>query len=119
METRPFIDTPERLAAVVHEARTVRGYTQADLSKKAGVGRRFIVDLESGHPRAEIGLVMNVLKALDLAPRAVPVMPGWAFRKDGTLKSKYRKVRETTRTETPPIDGSVSELTRALRAKNR
>jgi HTH-type transcriptional regulator/antitoxin HipB len=75
MEPRPFIDTPERLAAVVQRARSERGYTQVELSKRAGVGRRFIVDLESGHPRAEIGLVMDVLRALGLAPRAVPAMP--------------------------------------------
>lgn len=104
----------------MHEARTVHGYTQAELSTKTGVGRRFIVDLESGHPRAEIGLVMDVLKALDLAPRAVPVMPEWAFRKDGTLKAKYRKERESSSADAvAPVDDSVSELTKALGAKHR
>jgi y4mF family transcriptional regulator len=90
MEERPFIDTVERLAQVVHQARKERGLTQAELAERAEVGRRFIVDIESGHPRAEIGKVMRLLRALDLRPRAIPAMPNWAFDDDGTLKREFR-----------------------------
>ncbi|WP_169252539.1 helix-turn-helix transcriptional regulator [Brevibacterium sp. 'Marine'] len=123
METRPFIDTPERLATVVHRARTELGWTQAELSQRAGVGRRFIVDLEGGHPRAEIGLVMTVLKTLGLSPRAVPAIPLWAFHDDGTLKDEYRRFSEDSGGQhlhhQEHDDSNVSELTRALGASHR
>jgi y4mF family transcriptional regulator len=123
METRPFIDTPERLATVVHQARAELGWTQAELSKRAGVGRRFIVDLESGHPRAEIVLVVSVLRTLGLAPRAVPAMPQWAFGEDGTVKPEYRNSGGSVGTQDDSRSGldddALSELTRALGADHR
>lgn len=91
MEKRPFINTVERLASVTRSARAEAGLTQAELAKRAGVGRKFIVDIEAGHPRAEVGKVMLVLKALDLQPRAVPASTPHAFKSDGTLKKKYVK----------------------------
>jgi HTH-type transcriptional regulator/antitoxin HipB len=36
------------------------------LSKKVGVGRLWIIELERGKPRAELGLVLRTLKELDL-----------------------------------------------------
>lgn len=57
------------IASVVRAARQRRRMTQRDLALAAGVSRRWIVDLEAGKPRAEIGLVLAVLDAL-----AVPLM---------------------------------------------
>ncbi|PJI94201.1 hypothetical protein [Luteimicrobium subarcticum] len=51
---RRFIDTTERLAAVVAEQRRTKHLTQVELAAKANGGRRFIVDLEAGRPRAEL-----------------------------------------------------------------
>ncbi len=82
MNDRPFIDTPQRLAEVVASRRAELGLTQADLAARAGVGRRFIVDLEHGHPRAELAKVLGVLDALGLHPRAIPVAPAWAATED-------------------------------------
>lgn len=89
METRPFIHTAQRLGEVVAAARHELGLTQAQLAAKAGVGRRFIVDVEAGHDRAELGKVLAVLDALGLQPRAVPVRPAWAYGEDGRLKAEY------------------------------
>lgn len=70
-----FIDTIERLAHVVRAARVEQGGTQADLATRAGVGRRFVVDVEAGHPRAELGKTLALLRTLGIQPLAVPVAP--------------------------------------------
>lgn len=72
---RRFIDTTERLAEVVRVRRHEQGWTQAELAVRAGVGRRFVVDLEAGHPRAELAKTLQVLAALGVQPLAVPVPP--------------------------------------------
>lgn len=85
MEERPFIDTVERLASVVHDARREQKLTQAQLAAKAGVSRHFLIEVEAGHPRAEFAKVLDVLEALGLSPRAVPVVSQWAFDETGAL----------------------------------
>ena len=55
-----------KLAAVVRGLRVQRGLTQDQLAKRARVSRQWVVAIESAkHPRAELGLVMRVLDALD------------------------------------------------------
>ena len=70
-----FLTTPMAVAEAVRSARADAGLSQAQLAAKAGVGRRFIVDLESGHPRAELAKVLNVLNALDIHALALPAPP--------------------------------------------
>lgn len=62
----PRIDTASDLGQLVRAARTRRRMTQQDLAMAAGVSRRWIVDLEAGKPRAEIGLVLRVLSSLGI-----------------------------------------------------
>ena len=40
---------------------------QSDLAEKAGTSRKWIVEVEQGKPRAEIGLVLRTLKALGVS----------------------------------------------------
>lgn len=77
-----FMNTTERLAEVVRSQRHALGLTQAEVATKAGVGRRFVVDLESGHPRAELGKTLAVLKAVDVDALAIPVDPNAEERED-------------------------------------
>jgi HTH-type transcriptional regulator / antitoxin HipB len=72
---RRFLTTPEAVAAAVRETRTELGLSQAQLARKARVGRRFIVGIEAGHPRAELGKVLDVLEALDIHATALPAPP--------------------------------------------
>ena len=67
-----FLTSPEAVAQAVRAARTERGWSQAELATRSHVGRRFIVDLESGHPRAELAKVLDVLKTLDIHAMALP-----------------------------------------------
>ena len=46
--------------------------SQSELAARAGVSRKWIVDVEAGKPTAAIGLVLRVLDALDLDLHAIP-----------------------------------------------
>jgi len=70
-----FLATPSDVAKAVRSGRAAKKLSQAELATRAHVGRRFIVDLEAGHPRAELGKVLNVLEALDIHALALPSPP--------------------------------------------
>lgn len=59
-------DSAAVLGAKVREARRERRLTQAQIAQTANVSRAFVVELERGHPRAELGKVLAVLGALGL-----------------------------------------------------
>lgn len=40
------------------------GLTQQQVAEDAGISRQLVVKIEQGHPRAELGKVMAVVKAL-------------------------------------------------------
>jgi y4mF family transcriptional regulator len=62
MPTR--IDTPETLGQAVRGARKQLSLTQPQLALAAGVGVRFIVDLEAGKPTLRLENILRVLHAL-------------------------------------------------------
>lgn len=64
------LSTAEAVAAVVRAGRARMALTQVQLAEKAHVGRKFIIELESGHPRAELAKVLDVLKALNITVAA-------------------------------------------------
>lgn len=51
----------EALGKALREARRAQGLTQAEFAALAGVGTRFVSELERGKPTAEVGLVLRVL----------------------------------------------------------
>lgn len=58
------IDTPHDLGTAIRAARKRLGLTQSDLALAAGVGLRFIVDLEAGKPTLRLEPALRVLDAL-------------------------------------------------------
>lgn len=62
----PYLTSPAAFGSMVRSARQRAGLTQSDLAHRAGVGRRFVVDVESGHPRAELGKALALLEVLDV-----------------------------------------------------
>jgi y4mF family transcriptional regulator len=54
------------LGRLVRRARRSRGLTQIELARTAGLGERFIVDLERGKATCEIGKVLEVMNVLNL-----------------------------------------------------
>lgn len=58
------IRAPSQLGDALRAARKQLGLTQPQLALAAGVGVRFIVDLEAGKPTLRLELVLRVIDAL-------------------------------------------------------
>ena len=58
------IQTPQQLGDALRSARRQLGLTQPQLALAAGVGIRFIVDLEAGKPTIRLENVLRVIDAL-------------------------------------------------------
>lgn len=56
--------SPSELGTIIRTARLEQGLRQAQLAAAAGVGLRFLVELEAGKPTAQIGKALAVLAAL-------------------------------------------------------
>lgn len=63
------IRTSKDLGIHFRERRRALGLSQADVAKRVGTSRQWVVDLERGKPRLEIALVLRAAEALDLVPR--------------------------------------------------
>lgn len=61
-----IVTDPAALGRAVRDVRHALGLKQPDLALSAGVGVRFLVDIEKGKPTAQIGKVMQVLAALGI-----------------------------------------------------
>ena len=74
---RVVIRSVQDLGAALRVARKALGLTQADLALAAGVGLRFVVELEAGKPTVRLELVLRVIDALggtvQLGDLAVPI----------------------------------------------
>ncbi|MBA1242422.1 helix-turn-helix transcriptional regulator [Pseudomonas japonica] len=59
-------DTTEQLGTAIRVERKTLGMTQEALAMAAGVGLRFVVDLESGKSTVRLGHVLRVIEVLGL-----------------------------------------------------
>jgi y4mF family transcriptional regulator len=64
--------TAAAIGAIVRTTRKAAGLRQDELAGAAGVGLRFIVDLEAGKPTAQIGKTLQVLAALGCSLEITP-----------------------------------------------
>lgn len=79
-----FIRTPQDIGALLRESRKKAGLGQAELARRIGVSRQWVVEVERGKPRAEIGLVLRALNTLDnpLQTGLIPTYSGVADTPD-------------------------------------
>lgn len=63
--------TPQDIGVVVRRARKAMGLRQAELAAAAGVGLRFLVELERGKATVQLDRLLAVLQALGLDLRVV------------------------------------------------
>lgn len=77
------IRTPADLGALIRDYRTKLHLDQKTLAQKVGVSRQWIVDVEKGKPRAEIGLLLRTIGALGIALDAEKETP--AGQRDTSL----------------------------------
>lgn len=75
------IHSAQQLGEALHAARKQLGLTQSQLALAAGVGLRFIVELEAGKPTLRLEHVLRVVEALggELRLNGLPASTG----KDG------------------------------------
>jgi transcriptional regulator with XRE-family HTH domain len=57
-----------RLGALIRSRREAMNLRLDDLASAAGVGRRFLHDLETGKPSCQVGLALAVAAAVGLRP---------------------------------------------------
>lgn len=71
------IGSTEELGAALRRNRKALGLTQAELALAAGVGLRFVGEVEAGKPSAQLGRVMQLIEVLggSLVLRSAPVPP--------------------------------------------
>ena len=60
------------IGAIVRDARKAAGLRQDELAASAGVGLRFVVELERGKPTARLDKILQVLSALGLRMTVLP-----------------------------------------------
>lgn len=59
-----FLRTPADLGAIIRERRRELGLGQAELAQRIGVSRQWVIGVERGRARAELGLVLRALDVL-------------------------------------------------------
>lgn len=60
------VRTPADLGAVIRDRRKQLKLDQAVFAKRIGVSRYWVIQVEQGHARAELGLVLRALDALNI-----------------------------------------------------
>jgi HTH-type transcriptional regulator / antitoxin HipB len=61
-----LVRTPADLGAVIRDRRKQLKLDQATFAKQIGVSRQWVIEIERGHARAELGLVLRAVDALDI-----------------------------------------------------
>ena len=61
-----FIRTPADLGAAIRDRRRQLDLDQAALAKRIGVSRQWVIGIEQGRSRAELGLVLRALDVLGI-----------------------------------------------------
>jgi y4mF family transcriptional regulator len=61
-----LVRTPVDLGAVIRDRRKQLKLDQATLAKRIGASRQWVIEIERGHPRAALGLMLRALDVLDI-----------------------------------------------------
>jgi y4mF family transcriptional regulator len=71
-----YIANAHELGSAIRAERLRRGFSQESLATAAGVGARFIVELESGKASAELDKALAVASAVGLTVSVSSTEPG-------------------------------------------
>jgi HTH-type transcriptional regulator / antitoxin HipB len=64
--TLMLVRTPADIGAIIRERRRQLKLDQAAFAKRIGVSRQWVIEIERGHARAELALVLRALDALNI-----------------------------------------------------
>jgi HTH-type transcriptional regulator/antitoxin HipB len=83
----------EQLGTAIRLARKQKQISQSALAATLGVERKWVLRLEAGNPRAELGLVLKALAALGIrASLGQPDRPGFAGKSPTVTASRLDEV---------------------------
>ncbi len=91
----PRIRTAVDLGTVIRNRRKQLGLDQATLAKRIGATRQWVIGVERGKPRAELGLVLRALDALGI-PLAAGGKTGGASVPPVDIDAIVRSARKGT-----------------------
>ena len=89
--------TSKDIGALIRQRRHELDLSQLELADRVGVSRQWVVDVERGKPRAEIGLVLRALDALDVGLRADDGTPAKPSPKPGPAAANIDAVVRAAR----------------------
>jgi HTH-type transcriptional regulator / antitoxin HipB len=95
------IRNPGDLGAFIRDRRSQLGLDQAGLAKKAGTSRKWLIEVERGKPRAEIGLILRTLKALKVS---------LDLQADSAEDTRSPKPAAVAKRQVPDIDSVLNAL---------
>ncbi len=61
-----LVRTAADFGAVIRDRRKQLKLDQSTFAKRIGVSRQWVIEVERGHARAELGLVLRAIDALDI-----------------------------------------------------
>lgn len=61
-----IVDT-DTFAQVVRDRRLALGLSQAEVAAQVGASRQWVIDMEKGKPRAELGMALALLEVLGIS----------------------------------------------------
>lgn len=67
-----YYRTPKAIGHAIRTRRQELALTQSDLARRMGVSRQWLVAVERGKPRAELGLILRGFNVLRMSVRLVP-----------------------------------------------
>ena len=88
------IRTPLDLGALIRERRIALRLDQKTLAAKVGVSRQWIVYVEKGKPRAEVGLLLRTIDALGIVLDAEKPTKGTSLERPQILDSIVAAARK-------------------------
>ena len=92
------LHNPEQLGAAIRLKRKEKNLTQSELAKLLGAERKWVLHLESGNSKAEVGLVLRAIEVLGLR---------------ASLGDKGQPGRGPHELETPRLDQVFQRLQRS------
>lgn len=75
------IQTPADLGLTIRDRRKKMGLAQQTLADRVGVSRQWVVEVEAGKSRAEIGLILRTLRELGIQLDAKSALPADAGKR--------------------------------------
>ncbi|MGQ0545225.1 MAG: helix-turn-helix domain-containing protein [Betaproteobacteria bacterium] len=68
-----LLTSPAELGMAIRQARGAMGLSLREAAERAGVGKRFVLELEQGKPSARLDKVLTLMAAVNLLAIIVPL----------------------------------------------